>query len=161
MTDNHEDQRGTAPTPSGEIRSGVTHLARDFVTLAELQANLLQVESRTWLKRSALPALIFGMLAAITVLASLPVMLLSFAYWLREAANLSLPLALLAAGGAGLLLAIIFALVAFSRIRRGRNAFTQFKLELSRNMSWLKQILSRPADVADPMISDRARIRPR
>ena len=155
-----------APSPTGEIRHGVRHLTRDIVTLAELQANLLQVEARDWLTKVALPALLLGVCATIVALASLPILLLSLAYWLVEATVLSLPQALLAAGGVGLLVAIGCAAFAMQRVKRGRGAFTRFRLELSRNIHWLKQILGRPTAVADPYVSplhepDAAPLRPR
>lgn len=166
-----------APSPSGEIRHGVRHLARDMVTLAELQANLLQVETRDWFTKVAIPALVLGVSAAVVALASLPILLLSFAYWLVDVAALSLPLALLAAGGVGLLVAIAFGLLAVQRIKRGRGAFAKFQLELGRNVRWLKQILGRPTAVADtyspppeyspseytpdPFVPDAAPLRPR
>jgi hypothetical protein len=161
----NDAQRG-APSPTGEIRHGVRHLARDIVTLAELQANLLQVETRNWLKKVAIPALALAIAAAIAALASLPILLLSLAYWLVDAWAWPLPLALLAAGGVGLLGAVLCGVVAAQRLRRGNDAFARFRLELARNVRWLKQILGRPTAVADPyasdpFASDAATLRPR
>ncbi len=144
------------------MRGGVTHLARDILTLVELQASLLRVESREWLSRCAIPAIVLSVVAAIALLASLPVLLLAAAYGLA-AAGMTLPWALFAAGGGGAALAAICALLAWWRLSRSRGALTRFRLELNRNLDWIKQILSRPTDVADPRIADSepAPLRPR
>jgi hypothetical protein len=143
------DDELTNHSPRGEIRHGVRHLARDVVTLVELQSELLKVDLRNWLGASAAPAVILSAIAAIFALGSFPVLLLSLAYYLVEAAAMSLPLALLAAGGAGLLLAILFGLFAWAAARRGRNAFTRFRVELASNLAWLKQVLGHPVETAE------------
>lgn len=143
-----------------DMRGGVSHLARDVVTLVELQASLLRVESREWISRCAVPALILGVVAAIALLASLPVLLMAAAYGL-VAAGMTLPWALLTAGGGGLALSAMCAALAWWRLSRSRGAFARFRLELNRNLDWIKQILGRPADVADPRIPDPAPVRPR
>ena len=56
-------------SPTGEIRHGVRQLARDVVTLVELQAELLEVDVRDWLRQSVMPMLIFGVVAAVMGLA--------------------------------------------------------------------------------------------
>ena len=143
------DDELTNHSPRGEIRHGVRHLAHDIVTLVELQSELLKVDLRNWLGASVTPALILGALAAIFALGSLPVLLLSLAYYLVEVADVSLTLALLAAGGAGLLLAILLGLVACVAARRGRNAFTRFRVELASNIAWLKRVLGHPVETAE------------
>jgi hypothetical protein len=137
-----------ASSPTGEIRHGVRQLARDVVTLAELQADLLQVEVRAWLHTAILPAAALALAAAIVALASLPVLLLSLAYFLTDIADLPLAGALLASGGGALLIAIVCGLLAWILFRRSPDAFSRFRVELARNIRWLKQVLSRPATVA-------------
>lgn len=143
------DDELTNHSPRGEIRHGVRHLASDIVTLAELQSELLKVDLRNWLGGSVAPALILGATAAVFALGSLPVLLLSMAYYLVEATDMSLPLAMLTASGAGLILAIFLGLFAWVAARRGRNAFDRFGVELKSNLAWLKQVLGRPVETAE------------
>jgi hypothetical protein len=149
------------PSPEGGIRHGARRLTRDVVALAELQLNLLQVEAKDWTQTIAVPSVILGVVAAVAALASIPILLLSFAYWLVAATELSLPLALLAAGGLGLVIAVVCGLIAMARIRKTRSAFSRFRFELGRNTRWLKQVLSRPSEVANPFPPNATPPRPR
>ncbi len=138
-----------SPSPAGDIRHGVTQIARDAVTLAELQAQLLQVDLRNWLNATFVPVVILAIVAATAALASLPVLLFSLAYYLVDAANLTLPSALLASAGVGLLAAASCGFLAWRTLTRSHGAFTRFRTELARNIGWLKQVLGRPSETAD------------
>jgi hypothetical protein len=155
-----EEHDGPA-SPTGEIRHGVRQIARDVGALAELQAELLQVELRAWLRTCAVPVLALGVSAAIIGLASTPILLLALAHALVEYAALSLPAALASAGGAGVAIAAICAALAWRQAKRGGGAFSRFKNELTRNIRWVKSVLSRPADVAEQPLSEPGRLRPR
>jgi hypothetical protein len=155
------EEHNGPPSPSGEIRHGVRQIARDVGALAELQAELLQVELREWLRSCAVPVVAFGVIAAIIGLASAPVLLLALAFALEEYAGLSLPAALSAAGGAGLAVAALCAALAWRQAKRAGGAFSRFKNELTRNIRWVKSVISRPADVAEQAMSEPGRLRPR
>jgi hypothetical protein len=136
-------------SPSGEIRHGVRQLARDVVTLVELQAELLEVDVRDWLRKSVVPMLIFGAAAAVMGLASIPVLLLAFANWLAAATELSTAAAMLIAAASGLAVAAVCGAIAWARMKKGGRTFTRFRIELARNIRWLKHVLSRPASTAE------------
>jgi uncharacterized membrane protein YqjE len=136
-------------SPSSEIRQGVRHLAKDIVTLVELQAELLEVDMKEFVRSSLMPLLILGTLAIVLMLASIPVLLFSIAYFLVEYAEWPQSVALLAAAGIGILLAAICAFVAWRRGKRGKSTFSRFRFELARNVRWLKQVLSNPISTVD------------
>jgi hypothetical protein len=136
-------------TPSGVMRHGVSHLAKDVAALAELQAELLKVELRDWLQKCLTPVVVLAVVSAIAALASLPVLLMSLAYCLNEFAGLSMALSALIAGAVGLAIAAACLFAAWRVLKRQRGAFTRFKVELVRNTRWLKQVLTRPSAVAD------------
>lgn len=153
-TGDQRDPREAYASPTGDIRHGVSQIARDVVILAELQAELLQVDLRNWVTTSIVPALIAGSVALVSAAASLPLLLLSFAYFLVEYANLTVASSMLAAAGAGILIATIGGLLAMAAVRRSKGAFTRFRVELARNIRWLKQVLSRPAPAREPTTSE-------
>jgi hypothetical protein len=149
--ENHEgmSDHDDIPSPAGEIRHGVSQVLRDMVTLGELQTELLQVDLRNFLTAHVVPTLIFSAVAAIAALASLPILLASLAYYLVEVANLTVASAFLAAAGVGLVIAAICGSIAWQRFKSQGNAFARSRIELARNVRWLKQVLGRPAETAD------------
>jgi hypothetical protein len=148
-------------SPSSDVRHGVRQLAGDVVTLAELQTNLLQVEMRQWFSLFAAPTLLLAVMACIIVVPSLTVLLSAMAYFLAEAAQLSMAAATLISGGLGLLIAAVCALLAWRRARRCDSAFARSRVELASNIRWLKKVLSHPAEVADDLSTDPGRVWPR
>lgn len=162
--DDDHDPYGQAdfPSPAGGIRHGVAQIVRDAITLAELQAQLLQVDLRNWVTATFAPAAVLVTIALVAALATLPVLLFSLAYFLADAANITLASALLAAAGVGLVTAAICAVLAWQKITRSREAFTRFRAELARNIQWLKQVLGRPSETADslPPLTPAAARRP-
>jgi hypothetical protein len=148
---NHDDLAGQADTasPTGDIRHGVSQVLRDMVTLGELQSELLQVDLRNFLTAHVIPTIVLGTVAIIAALASLPILLASLAYYLVEVANLTVASAFLAAAGVGLVIAAICGGIAWQRFKSQSNAFARSRIELARNVRWLKQVLGRPAETAD------------
>jgi uncharacterized membrane protein YqjE len=161
MIDMEDHPRTTGPPPSAEIRHGVRQLARDVVTLAELQTDLLNVELRDWLRSSAAPTLLLSVAAVGFAAASMPLLLLSLAYYLRNSAGLSTAAAMLSASGAGLLVAGICGAAAWRFGHRSASAFARTRVELARNVRWLKQVLSHPAATADDFVTETGPSRPR
>lgn len=131
-------------SPTGVLRRSLNQLAKDVITLCELQAELLQVDLRDWLRTCLAPSLALAAAAAIVALASMPLVLLSLAYCLVEFAGLSVAASMLIAAGVGLLIAAICGWLAWRIVQRQRGTFNRFNVELARNVRWLKQVLSRP-----------------
>lgn len=131
--------------PAAELRRSINQFARDVITLCELQAELLQVDVKEWVTRCMIPAMMLSAAAVIVGLASAPLLLLSLAYALVEFADFSLAAATLTAGVIGLAIAAVCGMAAWRIVRREHSAFHRFNVELSRNLRWLKQVVSRPA----------------
>ncbi len=162
MIDAEEPFDAAQTTPTGEIRHGMRQLTHDVVTLAELQANLLQVELREWLRRSATPAAMLALAATVVALASLPVLLLGLAHYVATAAEWTLAAALIAVGVGGIAVAALCGVAAWQLVRRANGAFTRFRTELMHNVRWLKQALSQgPADADTTDRYEPGRVRPR
>jgi hypothetical protein len=130
------------------MRERAGHFAKDAIELAELQAKLLQVELMDWLRRGLVPAAVLATVAATLCLAALPLLLLALAYCLHEFVGLSMSASALIASAAGLTVAVICLVVAWRLLKRQRGAFTRFRVELTKNARWLKQMLTRPGTAA-------------
>lgn len=152
MIDDH-DEYETNHSPRQEIRLGVRHLARDIVTLLELQSQLLKVDLRNWLKGSLAPGVVILATAGLLAIASLPLLLFSLAYYVAGSTELGLAASLLIVGGGGLLIALVAMLAGWAAIRRGGVAFERFQVELSQNVAWLKQVLGSPIETAEELPS--------
>jgi hypothetical protein len=148
---NYDDlnDHADSTSPAGDIRQGMTQVLRDMVTLGELQAELMQVDLRNFMTSRVVPTVLLGAVAIIAALASLPILLASLAYYLVEVANLTVASAFLAAAGVGLLVAAICGGIAWQRLRSRNDAFARSRIEMARNVRWLKQVLGRPAETAD------------
>jgi uncharacterized membrane protein YqjE len=121
----------------------VSRLGSDVLTLVELQAELLQVDLKDWMSGfvKSMIALTVGLVLA---LASLPVLLMAFGYFLNDVTSLSLAASMLIAGVSGLVLALILAGIGYWMLKSGRGMLRRFKAELRHNVRWLKEVLSRP-----------------
>jgi Putative Actinobacterial Holin-X, holin superfamily III len=137
-------------SPTGVLRQSLNQLAKDVITLCELQAELLQVDLRDWLRRCVAPTLALVAVAAVLALASMPLALLSLAYCLVEFAGLSIAASMLIAAAAGLAAAAACGFAAWRIVKRERGTFERFNVELTNNLRWLKQVLSRSTPAAGP-----------
>ena len=146
MNGNESTTSTTLPPPS--VSHGLSQLGSDVMTLMELQAELLKVDLREWF-RSCVGALLLLAVALTVSLASLPVLMFSLAYTLNDVADISMPLALLIAGGAGLLIAVISTLVALRLMKRDASILSRSAAELRRNVRWLKAVLQSPTFAAE------------
>jgi hypothetical protein len=146
--ENHESLSGDNgfASPAGEIRHGVAQVLGDIMTLGELQTELLRADLRN---ARIVEPFILSAAAVVTATASLTILLASLAYYLVEVANLTVASAFLAAAGVGLLVAAICGGIAWQRFQSQRDAFERSRIELARNIRWLKQVLGRPAETAD------------
>lgn len=127
----------------------VRQLGSDVITLMELQAELLQVDLREWLQSFIRPlAALLG--AAIILLATAPVALVSVGFLLAAKTELPLWGAMMTATLIGLLLAAASAGVGVWLVKRDRRVLQRFRTELRKNVQWLKETLrSAPAGNLD------------
>jgi hypothetical protein len=123
----------------------VRQLGSDVITLMELQAELFQVDVREWVQSFIRP-LIALVAAAIILLATAPVALLSLGYLLAATTELPLWGAMMIATGIGLGLAALSAGIGVWLLKRDRRILHRFSTELRKNVQWLKETLrSSPA----------------
>lgn len=126
-----------------DVRRNLRHLAGDVVTLLELQVELLKVDVKEWARGMVLPG-ILAVFAVVSALAAMPVFLFGLAYLLREKTELTLWAALLIASGVGIGLAIALILTAVLLLKRDVKVLGRSAAELSRNVRWLKEVLTNP-----------------
>ncbi len=131
-----------ARSPSQVVRGGVSDLAHDCMTLAELQVKLMKVDLKEGLSRLVAP-LLMGIAGITALLASLPVLLLAIAALLQELAGMSSGVSLLLASGIGLVLAALLGGWALSAVRRSFPMMERSRTEMTYNLEWMKHILSR------------------
>lgn len=143
------DSQRNHTSPTGVLRNSLSHLAKDVITLCELQAELLQVDLREWIQRCLASTLMLTAIAAILATASVPLALLGVAYGLVQYAGLSLAASLLIVAAVGLTAAATFAYAAWRLVCREQGSFSRFNVELARNLRWLKQVLSHPTATPD------------
>lgn len=137
------------PAPARSMGRSVRQLGSDVITLMELQAELLQVDLREWLQSFIRPlAALLG--AAIILLATAPVALVSVGFLLAAKTELPLWGAMMTATLIGLLLAAASAGVGVWLVKRDRRVLQRFRTELRKNVQWLKETLrSAPAGNLD------------
>jgi len=149
MTVSHRPTTDGSGAPARSMSSSVRQLGSDVITLVELQAELLQVDVREWIQSFIRP-LIALIAAAIILLATAPVALMSIGYLLAATTELPLWGAMMSAAGVGLGLAAMSAGIGVWLLRRDRRILHRFSAELRKNVQWLKETLrSSPATNAD------------
>ena len=116
-------------------------LGSDVLTLMELQAELFQLDVREWVQSFIRP-LAALLAAAIILLATTPVALLSFGYLLEAKTDLPLWGAMMVAAATGLALAGLSAGIGVWLLKRDRRILERFSTELRKNVHWLKETLS-------------------
>lgn len=138
-----------ASAPARSMSHSVRQLSSDVITLMELQAELLQVDVREWVQSFIRP-LVALVAAAIILLATAPVALVSLGYLLAATTELSLWGAMMTAAGVGLGLAAFSAGIGVWLLKRDRRMLHRFSAELRKNVQWLKETLrSAPAPNVD------------
>jgi uncharacterized membrane protein YqjE len=138
-----------SPAPAHAMGRSVRQLGSDVVALMELQAELFQVDASEW-ARSFIRPIAAIVVAAIVLLATAPVALISLGYLLAAATELPLWGAMMTAAGIGLGLAAAAAGIGIWLLKRNRPALHRFRTELKKNVCWLKETLrSSPTGVTE------------
>jgi len=131
---------GMTEAPPATLRRGMADVAYDMATLAELQVKLLKADVQDIRGRIIVPA-ILGVVAAVVLLASLPVAMLALAAVLFEEAKLTMASSLGLSALAGLVLAGILGGVCWFLMRNVFSPIGRSQTELSRNVQWVKHVL--------------------
>ncbi|BBO35783.1 phage holin family protein [Lacipirellula parvula] len=139
------DRRPTTAAPAASMSRSFRQLGSDVLTLMELQAELLQLDVREWV-HSFIRPLAALLAAAIILLATAPIALLSFGYLLAAKTELPLWGAMITAAATGFALAIISAGIGVWMLKHDRRILDRFSTELRKNVHWLKETLRTTPD---------------
>ena len=137
-----ESRRGKKPSPSEGVRQGVSGLLHDAITLAELQCKLLGLDLSETASRAMFPVICLSV-GGVLALSTLPLLLVALAQGLRDGFHWPAGLATLAAVGVGLLVAGIAAAIGYVKLRTAFAPLNRSRDELTHNIGWLKESLSR------------------
>lgn len=126
--------------PTTAVAKNFGSLAHDLITLAELQWELLQVDTARSFRR-LLILLSIGFLAAAILLGCVPVALFALGYVLAEQLNLSMSAAMISSAGVGVVIGALFLLAAYLLSKQLTAGFDESKSEFAKNVQWLKSTL--------------------
>jgi hypothetical protein len=127
--------------PAMAMVSNLAEFGNDFATLAELQAKLAAIDMKESAGRAALPA---GLLAGalVLLLGSVPVLLAGVAGLIARYLGIGPEWALLLTAAVALAAAAALGAMAVSRLGRSFSSFQRSREELTRNVSWIKTVLT-------------------
>ena len=132
-------RNGSSPAPPNGVAKDMGELTHDIVSLAELQFELFRNDCREGLKGLLVPVALL-LLAGIVAAGTVPVALIVVAEFLAQAAGLSRAAAFSIAALGGFVVAAALGVVGWSRIRGVGRVFERSREELTRNMTWIKQV---------------------
>ena len=116
-------------SPPRAVAHSLADLAHDATVLCELQTKLFKAELETASQKVVAPIVLLA-LAGVFALASLPLLLVCFAYVLVEVAGLSQWLSFLSAAGLGLVLAGLFGAIGYFTLKKLGWPFPRSQAEL-------------------------------
>ena len=116
-------------------------LTRDILSLAELQFELFRRDCREGLRGLLIPLALL-LLAGIAAAGTVPVAMIFLAELFAQAGAISRAAAFAVATVSGLSVAAVLGVVGWSRIRGAATVFARSREELTRNMTWIKHVLS-------------------
>ena len=147
-------RNGSTSAPPNGVAKDMGELTHDIVSLAELTFELLRNDCRDGLKSLLLPiGLLLG--AGIVAFGTVPTVLILVAELLVQAAGLSRTVAFSIAGLSGFLVAVVLGIVGLFQVRGIGRVFARSREELTRNMTWIKQVLKRPTPIEGQPPQDR------
>jgi len=145
---------GSPPAPPNGVAKDMGELTHDIMSLAELQFELFRNDCRDGLKGLLIPVALL-LAAGIAAVATVPIALILVAELLAQVAGLSRAAAFSIAALSGLIVAVALGVVGWSRIRGIGRVFERSREELTRNMTWIKHALKRPAPMEPEPPHDR------
>ena len=128
-------------------------LTHDIMSLAELQFELFRNDYRQGL-RCVLISVALLLISGIVAAGTVPMLLIVMAELLVQAAGLSRAAAYGIAALSGCLVAVAMGVVGWSQIRGVSRVFERSRQEWTRNLTWIKQTLKRPAPSESPPSRD-------
>lgn len=130
------------PSAAAGVRQGVGELLHDFVSLGELQTQLLTLDARESAQKAVVPiGLLIGGIAL--ALGAVPVLLISLAEALVLLLEWERALAYLVSGLAGAVIAGLLLYLAWRQTAAVIAVFDRSRVELAENVRWIKYALTR------------------
>jgi hypothetical protein len=147
-------RNGSIPAPPNGVAKDMGELTHDIVSLVELQFELFRNDCREGLKGLLIPLALL-LFAGIVAAGTAPVALIFLAELLVQAAGLSRAAAFSIAALGGCIVAATLGVAGWSRFRGAGRVFERSREELTRNMTWIKHVLKRPAPIEGQSPRDR------
>jgi hypothetical protein len=147
-------RNGSTPEPPDGVTKDMGELTHDIVSLVELQFELFRSDCRNGLKGLLIPVTLL-LFAAIVAAGTVPLSLIFIAELLVQAAGLSRATAFSIAGLGGVIAAVALGIIGWYHVRGVGYVFARSREELTRNITWIKHALKRPATVKSQQPQDR------
>ena len=147
-------RNGSTPSPPNGVAKDMGELTHDIMSLAELQFELFRIDCREGLKRMLVPVAML-LVAGIVAVGTVPIALIFIAEFLAQSAGLSRAAAFSIATMTGFIVALAMGVVGWSYLRGVVRVFERSREELTRNMTWIKHALKRPAPIKSQQPQDR------
>lgn len=123
--------------------TGFSQVARDIIDLAELQMQLLSVDSQE-AKRKAVKAVAFTGIGATLAGSALTTAMVGGGFLLHELADWTVGSSLLTIAGATLALVAILLFAAVRAVNTAAAAMNETKSEFAENLKWIKAVIVAP-----------------
>jgi hypothetical protein len=147
-------RNGSTAEPPNGVAKDIGELTHDIVSLAELQFELFRIDIREGLNRMLVPVAML-LVAGIVAVGTAPIALIVVAEFLAQAAGLSRAAAFSIVALSGFIVALALGVVGWSYLRGVVRVFERSREELTRNMTWIKHALKRPAPIKSQQPQDR------
>jgi len=141
-----KQRNGSSNVPPNRVAKDMGQLTYDIMSLAELQFELFRNDCRAGMRGLLVPVAML-LLATIVAVGSVPLALIFIAEFLVQAVGLSRAAAFSIAALGGFIVAVALGVVGWSHIRGIGRVFERSREELSRNITWIKHALKRPAPI--------------
>jgi len=122
------------------LGTNIASLVRDLARMGDLQLQLLSLDIKQFWS-NARTGLTVSLLAAISILASLPVLLFGIAGLLERVTGWSPDVCRLTLGAAMTLGGAVVMWIAVARVGNAAASFTRSQQELTQNLKWVREVL--------------------
>jgi hypothetical protein len=147
-------RNGSTTSAANVVAKGMGELTHDIVSLAGLQFELFRIDCREGIRRILIPTALL-LFAGIVAVGTVPIAMILVAEFLVQVAGLSRAAAFSIAALSGFIAAVATGVVGWSCLRGAVGMFERSREELTRNMTWIKHALKRPAPIESQQPQDR------
>lgn len=126
--------------PLNGVFTSLADLAGDLLELTELQIQLAKVDGRRFLKQS-IPLTVIGVMAATSVIATLPVMMMGLAKYLSVTFGWQEWIGLLGVAGVTGMVSLALLFFCISQLRKTLTSFKLSYEQSQKNVAWMKNVI--------------------